>query len=135
MQKRYIMFCLINAALVMAIVISSCSKKAEDIAAPSITIIQPVEYDTIQLINGFITIDVLAQDHVRVSDMKMTIKDNSGTVLYTYEKDNIENATYTCHEQFYPTGITKVTQMKLKVTFSNEYENWTSKTINFYVKP
>lgn len=135
MQKRYFTFCLINAALVMAIVLSSCSEKDEDIAAPSITIIQPVENDTIQLLNGFVTIDVVARDHVSISDMEMSIKDKSGTILYTYDVDDLEDQSYTCHEKFYPTGITKVTKMILSVTFSNEFENWTSKAITFYVKP
>lgn len=102
---------------------------------PSITITKPVENDTIQLKNGFITIEMLARDRVRINDMEMNIEDKLGTVLYTYDKDDIENTSYTCHEIFSPIGLTKLTQMKLTATFSNEYKNWITKTITFYVKP
>ena len=135
MQQKYFLFSLINAVLAMAIITSSCSEKDEDIAAPSITFIQPKANDTVLLTNGIVNIEVMAQDHISVSDMEMKIIDTSGTILYTYDADGIEDKTYTCHEQFYPTGITKLTKMKLAVTFSNVYGNWTSKEINFYVKP
>jgi ssDNA-binding replication factor A large subunit len=127
--------CLVFTAMIFAGVLSSCSKNGEDIAAPSITFIQPVENDTVQLKNGYMTIEVLAQDRVNVSDMEMKVKDNSGKVLYSYDKDDISNQSYTCHEVFYPKGIAGITQMKLSVIFSNEYENWTSKSITFYVRP
>lgn len=135
MKKKYFMRFLLYAGLVMAFAFSSCSKNEEDIAAPSITFIHPVENDTVQLKNGFISIVVVARDHVNVHDMEMSVKDKSGTVLYSYDQDNIENTAYTCDEKFYPSGITKVTEMKLSVMFSNEFKNWTSKSITFYVKP
>lgn len=135
MQNRYLVFWLINAALTLSIATSSCSKNAEDIAAPSITITKPTENDTIQLKNGVITIELLAKDRVRINDMEMSIEDKLGTVLYTYDKDDIEDISYTCHELFSPIGLTKVTQMKLTATFSNEYKNWITKRITFYVKP
>ncbi|MEI6750596.1 MAG: hypothetical protein ACOYMF_11405 [Bacteroidales bacterium] len=135
MKQKYRMFCLICAALVVAFMAASCSEKEEDIASPSITIIRPIENDTIRLTNNFITIETVAQDHVGINDMEMNVIDNSGTVLFSYDKDEIETTAYSCMEQFYPEGITKVTQMKLTVTFANEYKNWNSKSINFYVKP
>lgn len=135
MQKKFLIFFLANAAFIMALAFSSCSEKDEDIAAPSITFIHPVENDTVKLYNGSVAIEVLAQDHIRISDMEMTIKDQAGTVLFTYDQDDIESPSYNCHELFYPSDITKLTRMKLAVTFSNEYKNWTSKTISFYVKP
>ena len=135
MKKKYSMRCLVFAVLVMASAFSSCSKNEEDIAAPSITFIHPLENDTVQLQSGFISLVVMAQDNVNLRDMEMNLKDKSGTVLYSYDQDNIENTAYTCDEKFYPSGITKVTEMKLSVMFSNEFKNWTSKTITFYVKP
>jgi hypothetical protein len=135
MKHKYFTFCLINAALILAIASYSCSEKDEDIAAPSIEIIHPGENDTIKLTGSFVTLEAKAQDHVGIRDMEMTVKDISGALLFTYDKDDIENETYTCHEPFYPTNITKVTQMNMTVTFANEYKNWTSKTVTFYVKP
>ncbi len=135
MKKKYFMRSLLYAGLFMAAAFLACSKNEEDIAAPSITFIHPVENDTVQLKNGFISIVVMAQNHVNVSDMEMNVKDKSGTVLYSYDQDNIEKTAYTCDEKFYPSGITKVTEMKLSVKFSTEFKNWTSKTITFYVKP
>jgi hypothetical protein len=135
MKHRYMFFFLINAALVMAIAAPSCSKQEDDIAAPSITILQPAENDTIKLNGGFVTIKVFAQDHVNIKDMEMTVTNQTGAILFSYDADDLENQSYTCNEEFYPQGITKLTPMKLTVTFENEYENWQSKSINFFVKP
>jgi hypothetical protein len=119
----------------MVFISFACSEKDEDIAAPSISILLPKQNDTIDLSNGPVRIKVAAEDHVSVDDMEMVIKDNAGTVLYSYDEDDIEVPSYNCNEEFYPEGITKVTQMKLTATFKNEYENWTTESVTFYVKP
>lgn len=135
MQQRYFKSCILIAALVSAFFASSCSEKDEDIAAPSINILQPGENDTIDLSNGPVILKVTAQDHVSVEDMEMEVRDNTGTVLYSYDEDDIEVPSYTCIEEFHPEGITILTRMKLTATFENEYKNWTSRSVTFYVKP
>lgn len=95
------MFCLSSALLVVAFITASCSEKDDDIAAPSITIIRPIENDTIRLTNNFLTIEAVAQDHVGINDMEMNVIDNSGAVLFSYDKDKIETTSYSCLEQFY----------------------------------
>jgi hypothetical protein len=134
MQKKYISLFMINAALIV-IAISSCSKDNEDIAAPLITIIRPVENDTVSLTNGFVIIEVVANDNVDIHDMEMNVRDQAGNVIFSYDADDLEDHSYTCIEQFQPKGITEITRMKLTVTFENEYKNWESKAIDFYVKP
>jgi hypothetical protein len=133
MRKIYLSFNLILAVLVL--ILSSCSENEEDIAAPSIIIVQPIANDTIHLTNGTVTIKVTAMDRVIINDMEMEVISKTGTVLFTYDNDYIDNQSYTCNENFYPTGITETTQMSLSVTFENEFKNWNTRTIIFYVKP
>jgi hypothetical protein len=119
----------------MATAIISCSENEEDIAAPSINIIQPHENDTIYLVNGCVYVKVEARDNLEILDMEMELEDQSGTISKSYDNDDINNQSYSCNEKFELTGITSKTKMTLKVTFENEFWNWKSKTIIFYVKP
>jgi hypothetical protein len=135
MKNRYFLLFTIKALLIVTTIISGCSKNEEDIAAPSVTIIQPGANDTVQITNGYITIKVVANDHVDIKDMEMSIEDVTGKVLYNYDADDIEGQTYTCNEKFYPEHIDKVSKLKLNVTFENDYKNWATKSIEFFVKP
>jgi hypothetical protein len=135
MTHRYFLILAINTTLIVMILFPSCSKNDEDIAAPVISIIQPAANDTVQITNGYITIKVVASDNVDIIDMEMSIKDESGTVLFDYDLDNLEERSYTCIENFHPEHINQVTKLKLNVTFQNEYKNWESKSIDFFVKP
>lgn len=135
MTNRCFLILAINSTLIVTTLFSSCSKNDEDIAAPLIRIIQPAANDTVQITNGYITIKVFASDNVEIKDMEMNIKDESGTVLFNYDLDDLGDRSYTCIENFYPEHITEVTKLKLNVTFQNEYKNWESKTIDFFVKP
>jgi hypothetical protein len=135
MRNRYNLIILAAAVIIILIGMVSCSNDKEDIAAPSINILQPIENDTVKLTNGFVQIHVVASDHVDIHDMEMNVKDETGKVVYEYDLDDLREHSYACDEKFYPGTISHVTLYRLTVTFENEYKNWETKGINFYVKP
>jgi hypothetical protein len=135
MRNKYNLLILVATVFIVWIGAASCSKDKEDIAAPSINILQPAENDTVKLTNGFVQIQVVASDHVDIHDMEMNVKDETGKVVYEYDLDDLEEHSYACEEKFYPGTISHVTFFRLTVTFENEYKNWETKGINFYVKP
>jgi hypothetical protein len=135
MRHRYLLPVQFILMTITALFLTSCSENEEDIAAPSISIIQPAANDTIALSNGYLIIKVIARDKVNIDDMRMTVQDESGNIFYSYTEDDINEQSYTCTEIFYPTGINKKTRLTLCATAENEFKNWGSGTINFYVKP
>jgi len=135
MRISYSLLFLMLAVFFLGTVVSSCSDSDEDIAAPTITFIQPHANDTIHLLNGSLTIKVKAEDKVNIKDMEMVLTDESGNISEEYDNDYIDNQSYTCYEPFELTGITHKTKMSLRVTFENEFKNWSAQSIVFYVKP
>ena len=126
---------LISKALAKVTAISLLYRNVNDKTVPSINIMHPVANDTIHLTNGSVTIKVMLKDIANIKEMEMDIKSRSGSILFSDKEDAIENQNYTCIENFYPAGITKKTRMKLCVSFKNDFENWKTKKIIFYVIP
>lgn len=131
MRKNFYSFNLVLTVLVISLNLSSCSENEEDIAAPAITINQPVANDTISIINSPFSVQVTAQDRVNISYMEMEVISKAGVVLFNYDKDYIVNQSYTCNENLYPVCITGTTQMILSVTFENKFKNWNTGQITF----
>jgi hypothetical protein len=137
MRKIYSYFYLMSVVFVISIVLTSCSKNHEDIAAPSILYTYPAQGDTIQVINDYITIFARAKDDVPIDEMNMKVQCESGYFYYDsdYEKGSINDQDYTCYEKFYVPGITELTRMKLTFYFENNFKNFNEEEIGFYVKP
>ena len=136
MQQKYLIFCLINAALVVAIVSSSCSKNEEDISAPDIAIIKPAENDTIQLENSYLYVHILITGNADLKNMAMNVKDalTNANIGY-YSNYTISGESYICKEPIKLDYISAVSKVTLIVTCENEYNASKSKTVTFYVKP
>jgi len=135
MRNIYGQYFLLNTIVFLTIIVSSCTEDHDDIAAPLITFIQPVENDTVTLVNGLLFVKVRADDKINIHDMEMEIKNQSGTVLGEYDKDDINVLSYTCFEEFNLSGLTEKTKVTLLVTFENEHKNWCRESVDFFVKP
>ena len=135
MQHKYFSFFLITVFLILFTALSSCSDNENDISGPSITIIQPVANDTLHSTGHSVTVEVKSAGKVNIDEMEMTVKSQSGTVLFTYEQYSIGKQSYTCIESFVPHDITEVTKVTLNVKSTNELKAWNKKSINFYLMP
>jgi hypothetical protein len=128
---------LIGTVLLLTIILSSCSKNQDDIAAPTITSTYPAENDTIQLVNGYITLRFKAKDDVKIDKMSMNIISQAESFPYSisFTEDTIDDQNFNCEESFPLYGITKTTPMKWVLFLQNEFHNWKKVEINFFVKP
>jgi len=133
MRNFYSSLFLISALLVLAVFISSCSDNDEDASAPIITINKPAENDTIHLTKSNIYIELEAENNAEIDNMVLKVITQSGTILYTYEEDQIDKHKYTCSKNFTYNGIDMVTKVKLIVTCENEFHAWRKKEVNFYL--
>ncbi len=133
MRNFYSSLFLISAIFVLTTFISSCSDNDEDASAPIITINKPAENDTIHLTKSNVYIEVEAENNAEINNMVLKVITQSGTILYTYEEDQIDKHNYTCTKSFSYDGINTVTKVKLIVTCENEYHAWRKKEVNFYL--
>jgi hypothetical protein len=135
MQQKYLIFCLINAVLVLAFVSSSCSKYEEDISAPDIDIRIPVENDTIQLQNSSFPVYIFITGKADLKKMVMNVKDVlTNTNLGYYGNYSISEESYTCDETIKLEYVTAIRKVTMTVTCENEYKASKSKSVAFYVK-
>lgn len=137
MRKLYNLLYIVCAAVVIEIVLSSCTKNQEDIAAPVITYTYPAENDTIQIVNNSITLRFIAKDDVKIDKMSMDLICQSEMFSYSTKcsEDNIDSHYFDCAENFSLYGMSGTSRMKWLLFIQNEFHSWRKIEINFYVNP
>lgn len=133
MRNFYHLILLISSIFVIAAGISSCSEDEEDISAPTINIVKPVENDTIHLEKSNVYIEVKIENNANIDDLVMTVTTESGNLLFNYKEDQIEKNSYSCIESFSSDNIYTLTKVKLIVTCENEFHAWRKKDVTFFI--
>jgi hypothetical protein len=115
--------------------IFSCDGSTDDIEAPVVNIIQPVENDTIVLsTTSEINIRFTASDNDELHDVIVYVKNTSGQILYSTTKD-VDQKSYNYSERYKPSNINSITQLKLETHITDHSDNHTFKSVSFFVRP
>ncbi len=115
--------------------IFSCDGTSDDIEAPAVTIIQPLENDTILLsITKEVNIRFTTSDNDELHDVIVYVKNTAGKILYSTTND-VDQKTYNYSEQYKPSNINVLTQLKLETHITDHSDNHTFKSVSFFVRP
>lgn len=125
-------FILVVFSLMM---LTSCHKHDEnegDIQAPTLTIDDPVEGESI---SGEVHIHGKVTDQ-SLHEMEITVtKDSDGAELFTANPTVHDKTVYDFDEHFTPSGLTSEIPVTLTITVEDHSDHSTMKTVKFKVKP
>ena len=113
---------------------TSCTSDDPDKVAPVITIYEPSSGDIFNESTDSVHLEFHVADNIEIHEVLGTVTDSLGNILWQ-EGEDVDKKDFQFHDHYLPTGFTKVSQLKFKVTASDHSENTSSKEVVFYVKP